>query len=63
VPTAKVTACALLLTLLDFVGFNGSSRRLLDSTMSLYLLGDAYNILYIKRRAEKDPTYLDKRIN
>jgi hypothetical protein len=39
------------------------SRRLLDSTMSLYLLGDAYNILYIKRRAEKDPTYLDKRIN
>jgi hypothetical protein len=31
--------------------------------MSLYLLSDAYNILYIKRRAEKDPTYLDKRIN
>jgi len=29
----------------------------------LYLLGDAYNIHYIKRKAAKDPTYLDKRIN
>jgi hypothetical protein len=31
--------------------------------MSLYLLGDAYNIRYIKKKAEEDPTHLDKRIN
>jgi len=31
--------------------------------MRLYLLGDAYNIRYIKRRAKTDPTLLDKRIN
>ena len=29
----------------------------------LYLLGDVYNIRYIKKRAAKDPTYLDKRLN
>jgi len=31
--------------------------------MVLYLLGDAYNIRYIKKRAAKDATYLDKWIS
>ena len=30
--------------------------------MGLYLLGEAYNVRHIKRRAERDPTYLDKRL-
>ena len=30
---------------------------------TLYLLGDIYNIRYIKRKAEKEPMYLDKRIH
>lgn len=30
---------------------------------ALALLGDAYNIRHIKRKAAKDATYLDKRIN
>ena len=31
--------------------------------MTLYLLGDAYNTRYIKRRAAKDAAFLDKRID
>jgi uncharacterized membrane protein HdeD (DUF308 family) len=31
--------------------------------VTLYLLGDAYNIRYIKRRVAKDAAFLDKRIN
>ena len=30
---------------------------------ALYLLGDAYNIRNIKRKAAEDATYLDKRVN
>ncbi len=30
---------------------------------ALYFLGDAYNIRYIKRKAAKDATYLDRRIS
>ncbi len=32
------------------------------SVTALFLLSDAYNIRYIKRKAAKDATYLDKQI-
>lgn len=59
----KFLSVAVVVLAILAIAYPGYYTAVPLAVAALYLLGDAYNIRYIKRQAAKDANYLDKRIN
>jgi len=62
VVSVRFLVCAVVVMLALAIKYPSSYALVFLAVLLLFLIGDAYNIYRIRRRAAEDPSFLDQKI-